>query len=373
MSTKTIRHTAILALLALTGSTYAVDSFQSAADNAWSNTATWLMWDAGQGKFIAATRVPAAGDTVEVAHNVSVGASAACATLTVDSGKALTVGAFTLTVSSNATFAGSLAFSGAGTLDISGAAITVPSGGVVTIPSGAGVAIAGTSSITVVSGGSFTVASGGQVSLSGTAPNLTVVGVLSLNGLLRIDASSGTPFVRIDTTQDMPASNTGRIQGVLHNTGNRPELRLHSGVTLTNNNGTLDGDLKIMGTANGNGTFTNSGTVDANIGAEILLDSTLAGIADDSSAAWKANANGGIIRFDEANASMAGSFQLLVTGCILRFNANISTPPLVVDHGRIDVVSGTFTVGTVTGSCAGKPASSSSFTAAGSPYNYCNP
>ena len=338
MSTKTIRHTAILALLAMTGSTYAVDQFRSVASGSWNNNTTWEIFKGGGWVAAGAGVSPVAGDIVTIQSTgtpVTVDSSAACAQLTINSSSTLNVGgasAGTLVMSGNSTFSGTLSIAANGIFDVSGAVLTVASGANVTI------------------------ASGGLLQTSNSAPAVIVIGTLTDNGTFKLDATSGTPYLRVEATQDIPASSTGRIQGVLHSTGNRPEIRLHSGVTMTANNGTLDGDLKIMGTANGNGTFANSGAVDANIAAEIEIASTLAGFSDDSSAVWKANANGGSIYFDEPASGLTGSFQLLVTGCKLKFNQNVSTPSMVVDHGRIEVTGGTFTVGTVTGACAGKPA-----------------
>jgi len=404
MKTSTlIRTTALVAAIAgFAGSALADGPFYRTKKDGggnWSSTSVWQQSTSSSGPWNAASRVPGTGDYITISNGdiLTVDANEDATRLTIGD-SAQVIATHTLTMHGDgSTSILTVDVVGFGTLEISGGAVvlsgttplmtvesdgvlafsgtnpafTVNSSGLVDVLSGSAVTVTSTAAaLTISSGSSFIVESGASVSVGGAAPSLTVTGDLSLYGDMLVDATSGTPFLDIESSQAIPDSG-GSIEALVATTGNAPEIRIASGVTMTNA-GTISGQAKIKGASANVGTFSNHGTVAANVAAELLIDSSLNAISDNSSAVWSAGtSSSAVLRINEASNSLSGSFQLLHSGSTVRFGASVGTPSLVVNQGNITVdFNQAFSFGTVTGTCGSKPASNGSLTAG--TYGYCN-
>ncbi len=232
----------------------------------------------------------------------------------------------------------------------SGSDMTVNNGGEFEMVSGAAASITAATTFTIVSGGDFDIDNGASVFMSGSGPSLTVSGILDLAGHLQLDSSSATaPYVRIQTSQTIPLSG-GDIQGVFATS----ELQIDSGVTVTND-GTVHGDVEIMGSSGTVGTFVNDGLVHADAD-ELKLDFLS---AVNGSGTWTLE-RFATLTFNKGSTNLTGPINLLGSasgsnphGGQLNINDSVATSGTLTANYESVSIAATMQlcVGAKTGSC----------------------
>jgi len=220
----------------------------------------------------------------------------------------------------------------------------------------------------------LTIDATGLLSLINATPSVTVVGILSVYGEVRLNSSIGAPFMVLQSNSATYSG--GEIKG-LATAAAQPEIYIdaNAGANTLTNEGTLSGDVIMRGANTGsyNAVFDNQGVVTADAAAELKLDSTLSSISDNSSALWKVETSGSaVLTFGRGSTSLAGAFSMLVSGGTMNVNSSITTSgPFAYNYGTVIIpTSRAFGFGSLPGSCGTQPPNNP-LTHADSPFAGC--